>query len=80
MSTSTQAHKLDVLDFFKAFTVHPDVLPDYFFGAVGRTVHRDVGGTAVVFRMLVKFIDYNFLSTLTANTAHTTADFKRHDK
>lgn len=48
-------------------------------GAIGRTVHRDIGATAFGFRMLTKLVDYNFLSTLTANIAHTMADFKRHN-
>ena len=56
----------------------PDELPDVIFGAVGRTVWRDVGGTAIAFRMMMKLIDYNFLATLLSHIAHMLPDFKRH--
>ncbi|EFJ44212.1 hypothetical protein VOLCADRAFT_32150, partial [Volvox carteri f. nagariensis] len=46
-----KAHKLDALDFFKRFAVHPDELPDTVFASVGRTVWRDVGPTALGFRL-----------------------------
>ena len=51
-----QAHKLDMLDFFKNFAVNPDELPDVVFGAIGRTVWRDIGATAVAFRLLMKLV------------------------
>ncbi|CAG9460524.1 unnamed protein product [Pedinophyceae sp. YPF-701] len=73
-----KAHKLDMLDFFKGFAVDPDSLPDIILGSVGRTVWRDIGATAVFFRLMMKVFDYNFLATLTANIAHTMADYKRH--
>lgn len=73
-----KAHKLDALDFFKKFSVGPSELPDVIFGSIGRTVWRDIGPVAVLFRLLMKLVDYNFLATLTANTAHTMKDFKRH--
>ena len=38
-----KAHKLDVLDFFKAQAVHPDAVPDAVFRCVGRTVWADIG-------------------------------------
>ncbi len=49
-----KAHKLDALDFFKRFAVQPDQLPDTVFASIGRTVWRDVGPTAIVFRMVPK--------------------------
>mmetsp|Transcript_15276 Transcript_15276/g.38850 ORF Transcript_15276/g.38850 Transcript_15276/m.38850 type:complete len:217 (-) Transcript_15276:189-839(-) len=70
--------KIDLLDFFKGLSVSPDELPDVIFGSVGRTVWRDVGGTAIAFRMMMKFIDYNFLATLLSHIAHLLPDFKRH--
>ena len=39
-----KAHKLDVLDFFKAQAVHPDAVPDAVFRCIGRTVWADIGG------------------------------------
>ena len=38
-----KAHKLDVLDFFKAQAVHPDAVPDAVFKCIGRTVWADIG-------------------------------------
>lgn len=49
-----KAHKLAALDFFKRFAIHPDELPDTIFASVGRTVWRDVGGTALSLRFLAK--------------------------
>ena len=47
-----QAHKIDMLDFFKSFAVSADELPDVIFGSIGRTVWRDIGATAVFFRLV----------------------------
>mmetsp|Transcript_19768 Transcript_19768/g.35309 ORF Transcript_19768/g.35309 Transcript_19768/m.35309 type:complete len:313 (-) Transcript_19768:225-1163(-) len=71
--------QIDLLDFFKGLSVSPDELPDVIFGSIGRTVWRDVGGTAIAFRTMMKFIDYNFLATLLSNIAHLLPDFKRHN-
>lgn len=49
-----KAHKLDSLEFFKKMAVAPEDLPDTVFGSVGRLVWRDVGPTAVGFRLLMK--------------------------
>ena len=38
-----KAHKLDVLDFFKAQAVHPDDVPDAVLRCIGRTVWADIG-------------------------------------
>ncbi|GFR47579.1 hypothetical protein Agub_g9307 [Astrephomene gubernaculifera] len=72
-----KAHKLDALDFFKRFAVHPDALPDTVFASVGRTVWRDVGPTALAFRMVTKIADYNFLATVIALFGRYMPDFKR---
>ena len=49
-----KAHKIDMLDFFKQFAVSPDDLPDTVFASIGRTVWRDIGPTAISFRVLMK--------------------------
>eukprot|EP00197_Chlamydomonas_leiostraca_P006432 CAMPEP_0202868676 /NCGR_PEP_ID=MMETSP1391-20130828/11011_1 /ASSEMBLY_ACC=CAM_ASM_000867 /TAXON_ID=1034604 /ORGANISM="Chlamydomonas leiostraca, Strain SAG 11-49" /LENGTH=323 /DNA_ID=CAMNT_0049548873 /DNA_START=10 /DNA_END=981 /DNA_ORIENTATION=+ len=72
-----KAHKLDALDFFKRFAVHPDELPDTVFASIGRTVFRDIGPTALGFRLIMKVVDYNFFATLTALFGSTMPDFKR---
>lgn len=43
-----------MLDFFKNFAVSPDDLPDVVFASIGRTVWRDIGATAVGFRLMMK--------------------------
>lgn len=50
----TQAHKLDAMEFFKKMAVSPDDLPDAIFASVGRLVWRDIGPTALGFRLLLK--------------------------
>ncbi|KAG2437279.1 hypothetical protein HXX76_005938 [Chlamydomonas incerta] len=72
-----KAHKLDALDFFKRFAVHPDELPDTVFASIGRTVWRDIGPTALAFRIVVKIVDYNFLATVIAAFGRYMPDFKR---
>ena len=74
-----KAKKMDMLDFFKNFAVSPDQLPDEIFRCIGRTVWADVGATAQGFRLMMKVVDYNFLSTLLAKIGHTFPDYKRHD-
>ncbi|KAK2077794.1 hypothetical protein QBZ16_004642 [Prototheca wickerhamii] len=75
-----KAHKLDSLEFFKKMAVAPEDLPDTVFGSVGRLVWRDVGPTAVGFRLLMKLLDYNLFATLMATFGHLMPDFKRHMK
>ncbi len=49
-----QAHKLDAMEFFKKMAVDPEDLPDTIFASIGRLVWRDVGPTAIGFRLLMK--------------------------
>ena len=72
-----KAHRLDVLDFFKGVAVHPDALPPLVFGCIGKTVWRDIGSTALGFRLLMKVVDYNLMASLTALAAPLLPDFKR---
>lgn len=72
-----KAHKLDALDFFKQFAVAPEELPDKVFASIGRTVFRDIGVVALVFRMIPKILDYNFLATIISLFGSTSGDFKR---
>ena len=73
-----KAHKLDALEFFRKMAVDPDELPDAIFASIGRLVWRDIGPTAVAFRLLMKILDYNLFASLIAWTAHLTGDFKRY--
>lgn len=72
-----KAHKLDVLDFFKGQAVDPASLPDAVFRGLGRTVWHDIGITAVVFRLLMKVVDYNLMAVVTTRLAPWMPDFQR---
>eukprot|EP00798_Chlamydomonas_sp_ICE-L_P010127 gene10127-8027_t len=72
-----KAHKIDMLDFFKQFAVSPDDLPDTVFASIGRTVWRDIGPTAIIFRIMMKIIDYNFMASAASLFAKQLPDFKR---
>jgi short-subunit dehydrogenase len=71
-----RADRMSVLDFFKGVAVSPDALPGVVFGAVGRTVWRDVGLTAFAFRIMMKVVDFNFMALAASRAAPSTADFK----
>lgn len=73
-----KAHKLDALEFFRKLAVDPEELPDKVFASIGRLTWRDIGPTAIGFRLLMKILDYNLFAMLIAATAHTTGDFKRY--
>lgn len=71
-------HKIDILEFFNLFAVPPSRLPDAMFAAVGRCIWRDFGLIALMFRMLSKLVDFNFLAWASAATIQFTPDFKRY--
>lgn len=75
-----KAHKLDVLEFFRRMAVSPDDLPDTVFASIGRLVWRDIGATALGFRLLMKVVDYNLMAAATAAFGHVMPDFRRHAK
>ncbi|GAB4820016.1 hypothetical protein N2152v2_007062 [Parachlorella kessleri] len=75
-----KAHKLDAMEFFKKMAVDPEDLPDTVFASIGRLVWRDVGPTAICFRLLMKIFDYNLFATAAAVFGHLMPDFKRHAK
>ena len=77
---SSADHQIDLLDLFNKLAVPPDALPDAMFAAVGRCVCRDFGAVALAFRLSSKLLDYNLLAWLTAATAHTMPDYKKHWK
>lgn len=70
--------KMDILDFFRGVAVDADEIPDLVFGSIGRTVWRDLGPTAIGFRLLMKLIDFNFLAMAAALSASSLPDFKRN--
>ncbi|WPT16597.1 Very-long-chain 3-oxoacyl-CoA reductase [Picochlorum sp. SENEW3] len=73
-----KAHKLGALEFFKKLAVAPDDLPDIIFSSIGRLIWRDIGPTAIGFRVLMKVLDYNLFAFIIAVTARFTGDFKKY--
>ena len=56
-------------------------LPPRFFEHVGRSaVIADLGAVSMALRLLVHFIGFNFMALMTALTAASTSDYKRHLK
>lgn len=71
-------HQIDLLDAFNRVAVGPEALPAPMCAAVGRTIWRDYGAVAVIFRLTSKLVDYNFLAWATAMAAPMMPDYKRH--
>ena len=73
-----KAHALGALNFFQRLAVDPEELPDVVFASIGRLVWRDVGPTAVAFRLLMKLLDFNLFSMIVAWSAPWMGDYKEH--
>lgn len=71
---------MPTLKMFQNMGVKPEELPAIIFASIGRTVFRDIGLTAYIFRLLMKFIDYNFLTCIICLLAPIMADFKEAQK
>jgi len=75
------AGTLDVLMSFKKLAVGPSVIADVIFSSAGRFTVRDQGLVTILFRVFLKFIDFNFFCELVTRTAHLSGDFhKDHNK
>ncbi|KDD73629.1 hypothetical protein H632_c1984p1 [Helicosporidium sp. ATCC 50920] len=68
------------MEFFKKFAVDPEDLPDTIFASIGRVIWRDIGPTAIAFRVLLKVLDYNLFAMITAWFGPLMPDFQRHFK
>ena len=73
---------LDAMKPFYKMATGPEALPPRFFEHVGRSaVIADLGAVSMALRLLVHFIGFNFMALLmTALTAASTSDYKRHLK
>lgn len=65
---------LGALMAFKKFAAGPEVIADVLFSSAGRCVVRDQGAVTIIFRIILKIIDGNFFSELTARFAHWSGD------
>ncbi|KAJ8605086.1 hypothetical protein CTAYLR_000360 [Chrysophaeum taylorii] len=72
-------HKIDSMEQFKKVAVAPSKLPDTIFAAVGRVVLLDVGATAILMRLFVAVLPYNFLASLIAFLAPVLPDYVQND-
>eukprot|EP01087_Luapelamoeba_hula_P023499 TRINITY_DN864_c0_g1_i1.p1 TRINITY_DN864_c0_g1~~TRINITY_DN864_c0_g1_i1.p1 ORF type:complete len:327 (+),score=69.66 TRINITY_DN864_c0_g1_i1:125-1105(+) len=72
------AHKSSSLAFFRKTATPPTTIANTIFTSVGQplTVVREQGYFAVCLRMLIKIVDVNFLSYLTAKFSATSAEYK----
>ena len=70
------AHKIGTLEKFKSLGVSPETLPAVIFASVGRTVWRDIGATAILFRVVMKWVDYNLFACIERSIATWLPDFK----
>ena len=61
---------------FQKLGAKAEDLPAVIFSSIGRTVFRDIGLTAYAFRLIMKFVDYNFLTCIICLIAPYMADFK----
>lgn len=71
---------MPTLKLFQNMGVQPDELPAIIFASIGRTVFRDIGLTAYMFRLIMKAIDYNFLTCILCVIAPYMGDFKQAQK
>ncbi|KAL3143531.1 hypothetical protein ABBQ38_002330 [Trebouxia sp. C0009 RCD-2024] len=71
------AHGLSTLQMFQKLGVPAEELPSVIFSGIGRTVHRDIGPTAVLFRLLVKWLDYNLFACIICYIAPWMTDYKQ---
>ena len=68
-------HKIDAMEQFKKIAVAPSVLPKTIFSAIGRIVLLDQGMTAIIMRLFVALLPYNFLASLIASLAPILPDY-----
>ena len=71
---------MPTLKLFQNMGVQPEELPAIIFASIGRTVFRDIGLTAYMFRILMKVVDYNFMTCIICLLAPIMPDFKQAQK
>lgn len=61
---------------FQNLGVPAEELPSVIFSGIGRTVLRDIGLTSVLFRIVVKLLDYNLFAFIMCFCADWLKDYK----
>jgi short-subunit dehydrogenase len=72
---SGNKHDLSAMKFFMKTATSPEVIATCFFKSVGKTVVCDQGYFSLVLKMLLKVIDYNFISILLTRTSTMSGDY-----
>jgi short-subunit dehydrogenase len=73
-----EAGSMGVLMFFKKhFAAPPSKIADVIFSSAGRFVVRDQGAITIIFRMILKFLDFNFFCDIVARTSHMSDDYNK---
>ena len=70
------AAKSDMLQMFKRTGNSPQYIADVLLSSVGFGVIREQGYFALSLKMLLKIVDYNFLSWVTAVFGHVSSEYK----
>uniref|UniRef100_A0A6B2LCR3 Uncharacterized protein n=1 Tax=Arcella intermedia TaxID=1963864 RepID=A0A6B2LCR3_9EUKA len=75
-----KAHKLDSLEMAQKSAVQPDEVPDKILSCIGRCVLGDLGLMALVVRVVVAVVPYDFLARGFAAFAPYMGDYQKHSK
>lgn len=75
-----KAHKLDSLEIAKQSAVTPDAVPKQMLACVGRAHLGDLGQLAVIVRVVVALVPYDFLTGVFALAAPFMGDYQKHNK
>jgi short-subunit dehydrogenase len=74
------AHKLDSLEMAKQAAVNPNEVPEKMLACVGRAHLGDLGQLAVIVRVVVALVPYDFLTQVFALAAPFMDDYNKHNK
>lgn len=75
-----KAHKLDSLELAKQSAVTPDTVPKQMLSCVGRCHLGDLGQLAVIVRVVVALVPYDFLTGVFSFFAPYMDDYKKNNK
>jgi short-subunit dehydrogenase len=74
---SGNKHSLSAMKFFQRTATSPAVIADCFFKSLGRSIVCDQGYFCLMFKILLKIVEVNFLAWIMARTSAGNADYKK---
>lgn len=74
------AHKLDSLEMAQKSAVSPSSVPGKMLACVGRAHLGDLGDMAVIVRIVVALVPYDFLAGVFSFAAPYMGDYQKHNK